>query len=426
MIKLNLKNAIKDISILKYKRNIRIIGKRIENLESEGFEWLGWKDYPKNIHPREIGEINQTAKRLLKQNVELLVVIGIGGSFLGTRAAIEMIQGEYPEKQKIEIMYVGESTSSSNLEQKLIYAENKNFAINVVSKFGNSIETGIAFRLFKKLLEDKVGIYNSTKFVFVTTDANKGKLFQIAKEKKYKVFSIPTNVGERFSVLTPVGLFPMACAGIDIEKIITSAKKANEIFKNPNVNENIAYKYAVARIILSKNFKIELMVQYEPQMKSFNEWWKQLVSETEGKNQRGLFPTSAIFSTDLHSLGQFIQDGTKILFETVMTVKKTNSDLLILSEEKNLDNLNYLSNNNVHHINQITFKAVTEAHVKIAKIPNIHIQFDKMDEEGFGELVMFFQRAIIMSAYLLKLNPFSQPGVEIYKQNMFKILEKPE
>lgn len=426
MIKLNLKNAVKDISVLKYKRNIRIIGKRIENLESEGFEWLGWKDYPKNIHPREIGEINQTAKRLLKQNVELLVVIGIGDSFLGSKAGIEMIQGEYPEKQKIEIMYVGESMSSYNLEQKLIYAENKNFAINVVSKFGNTIETGIAFRLFKKLLEDKIGIYNSTKFVFVTTETNKGKLFEIAKQKKYKVFSIPTNVGERFLVLTPVGLFPMACAGIDIEKIIASAKKANEIFKNPNVNENIAYKYAAARIILSKNLKVELMVQYEPQMKAFNEWWKQLVSGTEGKNERGLFPTSAIFSTDLHSLGQYIQDGTKILFETVMTVKNANSNILILPEEKNLDNLNYLSNNNVHQINQITFEAVTEAHVKIAKIPNIHIEFGKMDEEGFGELIMFFQRAITMSAYLLKVNPFSQTGTKIYEQNIFKILEKPE
>ena len=426
MIKLNLKNAVREISIQKYKRNVKIIANRIEKLESEGFEWLGWKDQPKNIHPWEIGDINQTAKRLTKQNIELLVVIGIGGAFLGSKAAIEMIQGEYPEKQKIEIMYVGESISSSNLQQKLIYAENKNFAINVISKYGKAIESGIAFRLFKKLLEDKIGIYNSRKFVFVTTDPTKGKLFQIAKEKRYKIFAIPSNIGERFSVLTPVGLFPMACAGINIEKIIESAKKANEIYKIANVNENIAYKYAVARMILNKSLNVELMVQYEPQMKAFNEWWKHLASESEGKNQRGLFPSSAIFSTDLHSLGQYLQDGKKILFETVMTVKEPNSNVSILLEEKNLDNLNYLANNDVHKINKIVFESVTEAHVKIAKIPNIHIEFDKMDESGFGELIMFFKRAITMTAYLLKVNPFNQPGVEVYKQNVFKNLNKPE
>ena len=426
MIKVDLKNAVTETAIKKYAQNVKILAGKMERLESEGFEYLGWKDLPINYNKDEFERIKKTAKKLKKEEVDLLVVIGIGGSFSGAKAAIDMVRGEYPNDKKMEILYVGESISSTNLAQKLVYVQNRNFAINVISKSGTTTEPALAFRMFKKLLEDKVGLNNASKFIVATTDANRGALLKLAKENEYETFVIPDNVGGRFSVLTPVGLFAMVCAGLDIDKVMKGALKAHKKYGKDTIIENDAYRYAVARTVLTNKYPVELMVQYEPQMRAFNEWWKQLAGESEGKNQKGVFPASAIFSTDLHSLGQFIQEGSKVIFETVITVETPNMDVPITEDDKNLDNLNYLVGKSVHEVNSVAFQATTDAHVKVGKVPNIHIEISKLDEENFGQLVVFFERAVAMTAYLAGTNPFNQPGVEVYKQNMFKQLGKPE
>ena len=426
MIKLELKNAVTESALEKHASKVKELAGKMERLESAGFEFLGWKDLPVNYDKDEFKEIKKEAKRLKRDGVDTLVVIGIGGSFAGAKAGIDMVMGEYPIKRDMEIIYVGESISSTNLAQKLSYVQHKNFAINVISKSGTTTEPAIAFRLFKKLLEDKVGVNNAAKFIIATTDANKGALLKVSRENDYTTFVIPDNVGGRFSVLTPVGLFPMACAGLDIDKIMDGALTAHKKYSKDTIIDNDAYRYAVARYILMSKFPSEMMVQYEPQMKAFNEWWKQLAGESEGKNEKGVLPTSAIFSTDLHSLGQFIQDGSKVLFETVITTKTPNMDVSVVEDDKNLDNLNYLLDKTVHQINTVAFEATTDAHVKVGKVPNIHIEIDKMDEENFGQLVIFFERAVALTAYLMGVNPFNQPGVEVYKQNMFKQLGKPE
>ena len=426
MINLYLKNAVTEAAISKYSQNVKILAERMERLESEGFEYLGWKDLPINYDKNEFSRIKKSATRLKKEGVDTLIVIGIGGSFAGAKAAIDMVQGEFPTKNDMEVIYVGESISSTNLAQKLVYVQDKNFAINVISKSGTTTEPALAFRMFKKLLEDKVGINNASRFIVATTDANKGALLRLAKENQYETFVVPDNIGGRFSVLTAVGLFPMAAAGLNIDKVMDGALKAHKKYSKQTIIENDAYRYAAARTILAKKYQAEMMVQYEPQMKAFNEWWKQLAGESEGKNQKGLLPTSAVFSTDLHSLGQFIQDGSKVLFETVVTVENPNMDVPIFEDSKNLDGLNYLVDRTVHEVNEIAASATVDAHVKVGKVPNILIKIDKMDEDNFGQLAIFFERAVAMTAYLQGVNPFNQPGVEVYKQNMFKALGKPE
>ncbi len=426
MIKLDLTNAVNETAIEKYQVNVKKLARSMERLESDGFEYLGWKDLAVNYDKIEFEKIKSVVKNLKKERVDVLVVIGIGGSYSGSKAAIEMINGEFPIKNETEVIFVGESISSTNLAQKLAYVQDKNFAINIISKSGTTTEPAIAFRLFKKLLEEKVGMNVAKNFIIATTDPNHGALLKMAKENEYTLFAIPTNVGGRFSVLTPVGLIPMAFAGVDIDAVMKGALVAHKKYSPDTILNNDAYRYAVARTILMKKYAVELMVQYEPQMRMFNEWWKQLAGESEGKNQKGLFPASAVFSTDLHSLGQFIQDGSKVLFETVITTAVPNIDVQIIENDKNLDNLNYLSGKTVHDVNTVAFEATTEAHARVGKVPNIHIEIDKMDAYNFGELAIFFQRAVAMTAYLQGVNPFNQPGVEVYKQNMFKKLNKPE
>ncbi len=424
MIRLNLEKAVTEHAIEKYREKVKSIHAAIENYSSQGNEFLGWKDLPTKYNKKEFKQIREEAKRLKSEGVELLVVIGIGGSYLGAKAGIDFVQGNYAAKKDMDVMFVGESISSTDLAQKLSYAQNKQFAINVISKSGGTTEPAIAFRLFRKLLVEKLGESNANKYIIATTDANNGSLVKQAIENEWIRFVIPDSVGGRFSVLTPVGLFPMACAGLDINKVIDGAATGERLYGN-NEAKNEAYKYAVARYILGKKYSAEMLVSYEPQMAYFNEWWKQLFGESEGKNEKGVLPTSAIFSTDLHSMGQFIQDGSKILFETVMTVKEPNFDVKMTEENKDPDGLNYLSDKTVHEINMISFEGVTDAHSIIGKVPNIHIEVGKMNEENLGQLFYFFQRACAMSAYLLGVNPFNQPGVEIYKSNMFKLLEKP-
>ena len=426
MLKLNLENAVKESAISKLEEKVKNIADKIEKLDVPGYKYLGWKDLPKNYDKIEFKEIKKTVKFLEKEVVDTLVVIGIGGSFAGAKAGIEMIMGKLNVNKKTEVIFAGESISSSDLAEKLDYVQNKNFAINVISKSGSTTEPAIAFRLFKKLLEDKVGIFNAKKYIFATTDANNGTLLKLARENEYKTFVIPNNIGGRFSVLSAVGLFPLAFAGVNIDKVMDGALIAHKKYSTQTLIKNDAYRYAAARFILSKKFQVELMVQYEPQMCAFSEWWKQLAGESEGKNDKGVFPGSAVFSTDLHSLGQFIQEGSKVLYETILTVAIPKKDLAIFYDEKNLDNLNYLQSKSVHQINEAVFNATMDAHTKVGKVPNIHIELEKMDEKNFGELVVFFERAVAMTALLLDVNPFNQPGVEVYKNNLFKTLKKPK
>ncbi len=428
-IKLNLSRAIDFTNIMKYEAQVKEIHNKMEKYESLGHEFLGWKDLPNNVEMQDIKEMEMVAKKLHSHEIEVLVVIGIGGSYLGVKAGIDFILGNYPtpEEKKMDVIFAGESLSSTDLAQKLKYVENKKFAINVISKSGTTTEPAIAFRMFKKLLEDTIGKNNAKDFIIATTDANKGSLFQLSEQEGYQRFVIPDNIGGRFSVLTPVGLFPFACIGLNLKKMIAGAKAANEDYSIDSLEDNLAYQYAVTRFILwkEKEFKSEMIVAYEPNMNFFLEWWKQLFGESEGKLNKGLLPHSAIFSTDLHSLGQFIQEGSKILFETVLTVHKPMIDLEIVEDRENLDNLNYLINRSVHEINNVAFQATLDAHSSIGQVPNMHIELPELNEESFGAIVMFFERAVAMSAYLMEVNPFNQPGVEVYKTNMFRILKKP-
>ncbi len=428
-IKLNISRAVELANIMKYEKLVKIIHDKMESYDSIGNEFLGWKDLPNNINIDDIKKMETIANNFHKSNIEVLVVIGIGGSYLGIKAGVDFILGNLPtpNEKKLEIIYAGQSLSSTDLAQKLKYVENKKFAINVISKSGTTTEPAIAFRMFKKMLEDKIGKNNAKDFIVATTDANKGSLFALATQEGYTKFVIPDNIGGRFSILTPVGLFPFACIGLNIKKIIQGAKVASENYSIDSLEDNLAYQYAVARFILwkHKGFPVEMLISYEPNMNYFLEWWKQLFGESEGKLNKGILPHSAIFTTDLHSLGQFIQEGSRVLFETVITVKKPIIDLEIVEDKEDLDNLNYLINQSIHTINNVAFQATIDAHSTIGQVPNIHIEIPELNEENFGEIVIFFQRAVAMSAYLIEVNPFNQPGVEIYKTNMFRILKKP-
>lgn len=430
-INLNFSRAKIDIKeILAYSDRIKTINEMFEKFEGEGSEFLGWTELPDNFDMKEIKRMEHIANDLHKKGIEVLVVIGIGGSYLGAKAGLDFIFGLYPEREKkMEIIFLGESLTSTTLMQKIKYIENKKFAINVISKSGTTLEPSIAFRICKKLLEDKVGRNNAKDYIFATTDYAKGLLLKIANKEGYEKFIIPDGVGGRFSVLTAVGLFPFACAGINIKKIINGAQNANEIFGSSNLSDNIAYQYAVARHIMysQKKLGVEFLISYEDYHRYFLEWWKQLFAESEGKNKKGILPHSAIFTTDLHSLGQFIQEGSKIFFETILTIKKPKYDfrLFELPLEENDDNLNYLANKPLHEINEVAYEATLDAHSLVGNIPNICIELEDSSEETFGSLVMFFERAVAMSGKLLEINPFDQPGVEVYKTNMFKTLKKP-
>lgn len=425
VLNLDITNAVKETEVIKYQDNVLNIHNNIVNKNVLEKDWLGWIDLPQNSNTEEIEKMKEIAKVWKMQKITTLVVIGIGGSYLGTKAGYDFIYGPYSiNKPNIELVFAGNSISSEQLVSLLKYVSDKNFAINVISKSGTTLEPSIAFREFRKLLEAKVGIENARKLIVATTDAKKGVLFELAEAKGYEKFIIPDNIGGRFSVLSPVGLFPFVCAGLDIDKLLKGAADANKDADNENLLNNNAYKYAVTRYILSKKYQVEMFASYEPKMVYFAEWWKQLFAESEGKDNKGLLPTSAVFSTDLHSLGQMIQEGNKILFETVLTVKEPKYDILFKKEKEDLDKLNYLDGQSLHQVNMSAFKGTLEAHHEVGKVPNITIEFEKFDEYNLGYLFQFFERALAISAYLLKVNPFNQPGVEVYKASMFKLLNK--
>lgn len=421
MIKLNLEHStISNADLEKYDLKVNEVVNSINNETCSGNEWLGWDKWPVNFDKEEFTRIEKLAAKW-EGKFDTLVVVGIGGSYLGAKAAIEYVNGIVPNN-KIQVVYIGNTFSPTYTAQVMEYIKDKNVLVNVISKSGTTTETAIAFRIVEKFMHEKYGQDASSRII-ATTDKEHGALKQLATNLGYETFTIPANIGGRYSVLTAVGLIPMALIGMDISKVMEGAKKAMVDFAKP-LAENNAAKYALARFVLGKKFASEMLVSYEPQMASMNEWMKQLYGESEGKGKKGLLPTSAIFSTDLHSLGQFIQDGTPVLFETVQIVKNASKDVVIPSDENNLDGLNYLATKNLSFVNEKAFQGTLQAHVEEGGVPNVIIEIDNFNEMTLGYYFYFHMKACAISALMLELNPFDQPGVEVYKKNMFKLLGK--
>lgn len=430
-IKVDLKNTgINQKNIMEYRQQIENIHKELHKRANDEKDFVGWLELPINYDKEEFKRIKKAAKKIKKES-DILVVIGIGGSYLGARAVIESLTSTFnnmlTEKQRKypQIVYVGNNLSPDYINELIEYIGNKDFSVNVISKSGTTTEPAIAFRIFREILENKYGIEEARSRIYVTTDKQKGALKTLADNEGYEKFVIPDNVGGRYSVLTAVGLLPMATAGIDIDKLMEGAQKAQERYNDADIKYNECYKYAVIRNILYKLYKnTEILVNYEPKMHYFTEWWKQLYGESEGKEQKGIFPAGVDFTTDLHSMGQYIQEGRRNLFETVISIERSSSDITINKDEDNLDGLNYLSGKTLDYVNKKAMEGTIKAHVS-GDVPNIVINIEKLDEENIGELIYFFEKACAVSGLILGVNPFNQPGVEEYKKNMFKLLEKP-
>ncbi len=423
MIKLRLNKQIDDKILAGYKDKVKKINQIINDKTGAGNDYIGWADYPVEYDKEELDRIIKDAK-YVRDNFDILVVCGIGGSYLGAKCAIDALKG-LKSDDKIEIIFMGQTFSPNYVSQVIEYLKGKRFAINVISKSGTTTETSISFRLLKNLLESQIGKEASRKAIFATTDKEKGALKTLCNNEGYATYVLPDNIGGRFSVLTAVGTFPLAVAGIDVKAMLEGARKAREEFMNDDLDKNICYQYAVTRDYMYRhNYPVEMYVTYEPQFSQISEWLKQLFGESEGKQKKALLPTSATFSTDLHSLGQFIQDGSPILFETIINVVNPNQDIAIPEEKDDLDGLNYLKGKDLAYVNQKAFEGTLVAHEETGNVPCNVIYIDKLDAETLGYLFYFFMRACAMSAYLLDVNPFDQPGVEIYKKNMFHLLGK--
>ena len=402
----------------------------LHNKTGLGNDFLGWIDLPNNYDKEEFARIKKAAEKI-QSDSDVLIVIGIGGSYLGARAAIECLGHSFrnnlnkEERKTPEIYYAGNNISSTYLMDLLDIIKDKDVSLNVISKSGTTTEPAIAFRVLKEFLENKYGKEEAAKRIYATTDASKGALKQVSDEEGYETFVIPDDVGGRFSVLTPVGLLPIAVAGLDIDAMMQGANDARENYSIANLAENDCYQYAAVRNVLHRKGKdIELLVNYEPSLHFVSEWWKQLYGESEGKDQKGIFPAAVDFSTDLHSMGQYVQDGKRILFETVLNVEKPRRVVELKSAEDDLDGLNYLSGKTLDFVNEKAFQGTLLAHTD-GQVPNLLINIPTLDEYNFGYLVYFFEKACGISGYLLGVNPFDQPGVEAYKKNMFALLGKP-
>ena len=389
-----------------------------------GSDFLGWLNLPFDYDKAEFERIKKSAAKI-RSDSQVLVVIGIGGSYLGARAAIEFLGSQlYNELNGLKIYFVGNNISPSYLNNIIKLCDGKDLSVNVISKSGTTTEPALAFRVFKELLEEKYGKEEAKKRIYATTDKSRGTLKSLADQEGYESFVIADDVGGRFSVLTAVGLLPIAAAGFDIEKVMDGAKKACKDLEVCS-KDNDCYKYAAARNILYRKGKaIEIMACYDPDWAMMNEWFKQLYGESEGKDQKGLFPASVIFSTDLHSMGQFVQDGSRTMFETVVNIKNVQNDFFIKKDENNFDGLNFLSNQNMSKINEKAMEGTILAHCD-GGVPNILLELDGKDEENLGYAIYFFEKACAISGYMLGVNPFNQPGVEAYKVNMFALLGKP-
>lgn len=421
MINLNL-DYVTINELNNYKFHVEQIHTLMHNRSLVGSEFLGWLDLPKKFDKTELDNIKSCAEKI-RNSSDVLIVIGIGGSYLGAKAAIDFLVNDF-DNDGLQIIYAGHNMSSTYLYNLSKYLEDKDFSINVISKSGTTTEPAIAFRHFKNKLIEKYGVESANERIYATTDLTKGALRAQAIKNNWSTFTISDDIGGRFSVLSPVGLLPIACSNIDIEEILLGAHEAYSKYNNSNLSENDAYKYAVIRNILYKRgFTIEMLIGYEPNLQYFNEWFKQLFGESEGKNNCGIFPSSAIFSTDLHSLGQYIQEGRRDIFETVLHFKNTPKDLLIMHNDDDSDGLNYLAGKSISYVNNKAFEATTLAHAN-GGCPNIIIDIDEMSPKSLGHLIYFFEISCAMSGYLLGVNPFDQPGVEEYKNNMFALLGK--
>ena len=427
MIKLNYENAgVPEKELMKYKDRILKIHKELEQRADDEKDFVGWLKHPSEYDKKEFERIKKAANRIRK-NSEVFVVIGIGGSYLGARAVIESLTNSFGEQTKKvpQIIYAGNNLSPNYIQEIMDYVSDKEVSINVISKSGTTTEPAIAFRIFREILETKYGIEEARKRIYVTTDSSRGALKKLADEEDYETFVIPDNIGGRYSVLTAVGLLPIAVAGINIQKMLNGARFAEEKYSDSNLKYNECYQYAVVRNVLYRLQKnIEILANYEPKLHYFAEWWKQLFGESEGKEQKGIFPSSVDFTTDLHSMGQYIQQGRRSLYETVLWVENSKNDIKIKADEDNIDGLNFLAGKTLNFVNQKAMEGTVEAHVT-GDVPNIILQIDKLDEENIGQLIYFFEKACAVSGMLLGVDPFNQPGVEAYKKNMFRLLGKP-
>ncbi len=409
---------------------IEVAHKTLHEKTGAGNDFLGWVDLPENYDKEEFERIKKAAEKI-RSNSDVLIVIGIGGSYLGARAAIEMLSHSFyntlsKEKRNApQIFYAGNSISSTYLQDLLEAIDGKDFSVNVISKSGTTTEPAIAFRIFKEILEKKYGKDGARERIFATTDKARGALKTLADAEGYETFVISDDVGGRFSVLTAVGLLPIAAAGIDIDAMMKGAADGMKEYAETDLSKNPCYQYAAMRNILSRKGKtVEMMINFEPALHYFGEWWKQLYGESEGKDNKGIFPAAADFSTDLHSMGQYIQEGQRILFETALYVDEPIKDFVIEADSENLDGLNFLAGKTLDYVNSMAALGTAIAHVD-GGVPNLAVRIPKLDPYFFGKLVYFFEKACGISGYLLGVNPFDQPGVEAYKKNMFALLGKP-
>lgn len=429
-IKVDFSNArVFEKNIMKYAKQVKEIHKKLHEKAEDKKEFCGWLELPTNYDKKEFDKIKKAAEKIQKDS-DVLLVIGIGGSYLGARAIIESLTNTFYNMQDKtarktpQILYVGNNLSSTYVSDLIDYIADKDISINVISKSGTTTEPAIAFRIFREILENKYSLKEARERIYVTTDKKKGALKELAKKEKYTTFVIPDNVGGRYSVLTAVGLLPIAAAGINIEELMAGARFAQDRYSDEDLKYNECYKYAVLRNVLyEKEKNIELLISYEPKMHYFIEWWKQLFGESEGKEQKGIYPSGAEFTTDLHSLGQYIQEGRRNLFETVISIEKPERDITLKMEEDDLDNLNYLAGKTLSYVNKKAMEGTIEAHVD-GDVPNIVVNIEKLDANNIGQLIYFFELACAMSGEILGVNPFNQPGVEKYKTNMFRLLGK--
>lgn len=416
--------------ISKYESKVNKIYENLKEIADDETEFVGWLNLPTNYDKKEFERIKKAAKRI-KKDSDVLVVIGIGGSYLGARAVIESLTSNfanmYPEKTRKspQIFFVGNSISPNYINELIECIGDKDLSINVISKSGTTTEPAIAFRIFREFLESKYGADEARDRIYVTTDKKRGALKELSDEAGFETFVIPDNIGGRYSVLTAVGLLPIAVAGINIDKLMLGAQNAQINYAEKNIKYNQCFRYAIVRNILYKKEKtIEILANYEPKLHYFTEWWKQLYGESEGKDHKGIFPAGVDLSTDLHSMGQYIQDGRRDLFETVISVSESKTDIKLKKEEDDLDGLNFLAGKTMDYVNKQAMRGTVEAHVS-GGVPNIIINIKKLDEETIGELIYFFELACAISGNILGVNPFDQPGVEAYKKNMFRLLKKP-
>lgn len=421
-------NFVRNEEYAKIEPAVKMASDLLYSGKGAGNDYIGWVDLPNNYDKDEFERIKKAAKKI-QSNSEVLIVIGIGGSYLGGRAALEFVNGvnfnKKVHKGIPEVYFVGNSISSDYLSDIIEILGDRDFSINVISKSGTTTEPAIAFRIFKKIIEDKYGKEGAKERIFATTDKARGALKSMCNTEGYETFVIPDDVGGRFSVLTPVGLLPMAAAGIDIDAVMQGASDAVATYKNDDLENNDCLKYAATRQILGRKGKaIEILANYEPSLTMFGEWYKQLYAESEGKDGKGIFPVSANFSTDLHSIGQFIQDGSRNLFETVLWVENAKKNITIETDAENLDGLNFVADKTIQYVNSKAYAGTFLAHVD-GGVPTMVLEVEKTDAYNFGQLVYFFEKALAISGYMLGVNPFDQPGVEAYKKNMFALLGKP-